>query len=313
MIEELANRLRKRQKHLRKWARRRGITCYRLYEKDLPDQPLIIDWYDGDVVLWTLQRKRNETEEQDIEWVNDVCETAASALAVEDRQLFLKQRKRQRGKQQYEKYGRDHYVKTVREGDLLFEINLSDYLDTGLFLDHRPLRRRIHEESADKRVLNCFAYTGSFSCAAAAGGAAAVCTIDLSNTYLDWFRRNLSLNKLNPDAHDIRRSDCLEALREMAASPWRYDIIICDPPTFSNSKKTDNDFVVQERHVDLIQSCMRCLASDGTLFFSTNFRSFKLDQELQEQFQIRDISAATIPEDFRNQRIHYCWEISHRQ
>ena len=304
MIEDLVNRLRKRQKHLRKWARRRDICCYRLYEKDLPDQPLIIDWYDGDVVLWTLQRTRNETDEQEQAWVLEVCDSVIEALDLNPRQLFLKQRRRQ-----YEKYGRSNHTKVVSEGGLKFEINFSDYLDLGLFLDHRPLRQHVRDQASDKRILNCFCYTGSFSVNAAAGGASHVCSIDLSNTYLDWMRRNLDLNDLPHDIHDIRKGDCLDELRDIASGPSRFDIIVCDPPTFSNSKSTENDFIIQDKHVPLINACMRCLVPDGALYFSTNFRKFKMDAHITERYQVEEITAMSIPEDFRNERIHYCWEI----
>ncbi len=309
MIEDLVNRLRKRQKHLRKWARRRDISCYRLYEKDLPDQPLIIDWYDGDVVLWTLERKRNETEEQEHQWTLDVCASVLEALAINESNLFLKQRKRQRGHQQYEKYGRSSATKIVEECGIKFEVNLSDYVDLGLFLDHRPLRQRVREEAQGKRVLNCFAYTGSFSCYAAAGGAKSICTIDLSNTYLDWFKRNLTLNNFSEEIHDIQRGDCLDILRNIGSSPFKYDIIVCDPPTFSNSKNTSGDFIIQNEHPALIKACMRCLNKTGVLYFSTNFRKFKMDADLEQEFEINDITPSTIPDDFRNDRIHYCWEI----
>ena len=225
MIDDLVNRLRKRQKHLRKWARRRDITCYRLYEKDLPDQPLIIDWYDGDVVLWTLERKRNETDEQEHEWTKAVCESVVTALGIKPEQLFLKQRQRQKGKHQYERYGRDTSTKIVEEIGHKFEVNLSDYVDVGLFLDHRPLRQTIKEQASGKRVLNCFCYTGSFSIYAAQAGATHVCSIDLSNTYLEWLERNIEINKQDSALHDIRRGDCMEILHNIGASPQRYDIL----------------------------------------------------------------------------------------
>lgn len=311
MIEDLVNRLRKRQKHLRKWARRRDITCYRLYEKDLPDQPLIIDWYDGDVVVWTLERKRNETEEQEHAWIEAVCQSIVHALDINEDQLFLKQRQRQKGKRQYERYGRLESTKTVSEHKLLFEVNLSDYLDLGLFLDHRPLRQMLRQDVAGKRVLNLFCYTGSFSIYAADGGAAHVCSVDLSNTYLDWLERNIALNNQDSQLHEIKRGDCIEVLHNLASSPQKFDVIICDPPTFSNSKTTDKDFIVQERHAELIHLCMRCLDPHGTLYFSTNFRKFQMDDDITRSFTISDISEKTIPEDFRNQRIHYCWAITH--
>ena len=311
MIEDLINRLRKRQKHLRKWAKRRDITCYRLYEKDLPDQPLIIDWYDGDVVLWTLERKRNETEAQEHAWIEAVCQSVIQALEIKDDQLFLKQRQRQKGKRQYERYGREQSTKTVSEHGLQFEVNLSDYLDIGLFLDHRPLRQMVRQQAQGKRVLNLFCYTGSFSIYAADGGATHVCSVDLSNTYLDWLDRNTTLNDQAANIHEIKRGDCIEILHNLASSPHKYDLIICDPPTFSNSKTTEKDFIVQERHAELIHLCMRCLTTNGTLYFSTNFRKFQMDDDITQSFLVSDISEKTIPEDFRNHRIHYCWQITH--
>ncbi|NRA37137.1 MAG: class I SAM-dependent methyltransferase [Planctomycetes bacterium] len=311
MIEELTNRLRKRMKHLRKWARRRDITCFRLYEKDLPDHPLIIDYYAGHVVVWTFNRKRDETDVQQKEWINNICESILTALDIDQSQLHLKTRGRQRGLSQYEKSADHQQVETVSECGLQFEINLSDYLDIGLFLDHRPLRQIVRNDIAGKDFLNLFCYTGSFTVYAAAAGANSTCSIDLSNTYLEWLQRNLALNNLDePGKHIVKRGDTIEELKKLCASPQRYHIIVCDPPTFSNSKKNDTDFIVQDQHVELIALCKKLLTADGVLYFSTNFRQFKMADEITDSMTVVDISENSVPEDFRNRRIHYCWRIS---
>lgn len=311
MIEELVNRLRKRMKHLRKWARRRDITCFRLYEKDLPDQPLIIDYYAGNVVVWTFQRKRDESEEQQKNWIDAVCASILSALDIEREHLFLKTRGRQRGLSQYEKTDSQQNIQTVNECGLQFEINLSDYLDIGLFLDHRPLRQTVRENIAGKDFLNLFCYTGSFTVYAASAGAASTCSIDLSNTYLEWLQRNLRLNDIDTanSKHQCIRGDCIEQLQKQINENKRYDIIVCDPPTFSNSKSNDKDFIVQEQHIELLQLCAQLLKKDGVIYFSTNYRQFKMSDIILDSMQVSDISEVSIPDDFRNRRIHYCWDI----
>ena len=314
---ELANRLRKRQKHLRKWAQRQGVTCYRLYERDIPEFPLIVDWYDGEVVVWLYERKRDETAVSQTTFRNEILHEIQTALDLQPSQLFVKERVVQSGLQsQYEKYGRSHHVRLVQEHGLNFEVNLSDYLDTGLFLDHRPTRQMIRARAANKRLLNLFAYTGSFTVYAVAGGASHTTTVDLSQTYCQWVARNLAHNNFQTNArHCVIAADCLHYLAEAAQRHEKYDLIVCDPPTFSNSKKMSQaSFAVDRDHVALLQACGRLLTPGGELFFSNNARQFKLDEGgLNGRFTIQNITTQTIPEDFRNGRIHQCWLLTHKE
>ena len=307
----LANRLRKRQKHLSKWARRQGVTCYRLYERDIPEYPCIVDWYDGEVVVWLYERARDETADQQAAFRTHTLDEIQAALDVQPAQIFIKERAVQKGlDSQYEKYGSSQQTRIVQENGLNFEVNLSDYLDTGLFLDHRLTRQMVRERAEGKRVLNLFAYTASFTVYALAGGARQTTTVDLSQTYCQWAERNLQHNGFKTNGrHQILAEDCLQFLQEAAKRREKYDLIVCDPPTFSNSKKmAQSSFAVDRDQVELLLACGRLLPLGGELFFSNNSRQFKLDEAaLAPHFQIQDITAQTIPEDFRNGRIHQCW------
>ncbi len=310
-LEQFGNRLARMHKHLRKWGRRTGVSCWRLYEREIADQPLIVDWYDGDVVCWASERTRNETPEQEDAWLAAVVATIARALAVAPEQVFLKRRQRQEDRQhggQYQPLERRGATKVVAEGALRFEVNLSDYLDTGLFLDHRPLRARVRAEAAGKAVLNLFCYTGAFTCHAAAGEAASTTSVDLSNTYLDWAGRNLALNGHQPDGrHRLVKADCLAWLAEAPRQGDRWDLIVCDPPTFSNSTAMTSDFAIDRDHPGVIANCVRLLEPGGTLYFSTNSRGFELLGERLPGIAAKEITASTIPEDFRGRRSHRCW------
>jgi 23S rRNA (cytosine1962-C5)-methyltransferase len=310
---ELANRLERMRKHVGKWARRQGITCYRIYEKDIADQPLIVDWYDGDVVAWAFPRTRNDTPEAERDWIDGVQRAICAGFDVAPERIFFKQRGRQEDRQhggQYQPLEQKKIVKTVIENGLKFEINLSDYVDVGLFLDHRPLRARVRAESAGKDVLNLFCYTGSFTCNAAAGSAKSTTSVDLSNTYLDWAGRNLRGNGIaDTDAHRLLKVDCLRFLDDERAQGRFYDLIICDPPTFSNSTGMRDDFAVGRDHPRLIAQCAALLRPDGCLYFSTNFRGFELDRAALPPLQVEELSKQTVADDFRNKRIHRCWQI----
>ena len=306
----LANRLQKRMRHLRKWARRNDISCYRLYERDIPEYPLIVDWYDGEAVVWLYERGRDEDEGDTAVWHQDALNQIQEALDLSPRQLFVKTRARQRGlQQQYERFGQQGHTRLVTEHVLTFEVNLSDYLDTGLFLDHRPTRMMVRAEAAGKRVLNLFAYTGSFTVYAAAGRAKSTTTVDLSKNYCDWAGRNLQHNVFRPGKqHRVIAQDCWQFL---AKEKRTYDLIICDPPTFSNSKQmARSSFSVDRDHPELIQACLARLARGGSLIFSTNSRGFSLaETAVPHPYRATDITPQTIPEDFRNDKIHRCWRI----
>jgi 23S rRNA (cytosine1962-C5)-methyltransferase len=306
--DQLANRLRRVHRHRRTWGRRRGITCWRLYERDIPDQPLIVDWYDGDAVVWTFDRTRNETAADQAAWVAAVLGAVCAGLDLPQERVWLKERRRQEGGQ-YQRLGRTGAVKTVAEHGLGFEVNLSDYLDTGLFLDHRPTRMAVRAQAAGRRVLNLFAYTGAFTVHARAGGAAATTTVDLNQNYLDWARRNLAHNGFAEDAaHALVRADCLAWLaQEARARPGRWDIVVCDPPTFSNSTAMAHDFSVVRDQGPLLARCAALLAPGGTLWFSTNARGFELTEP--PPLAVTETSAESVSEDFRNRRAHRCWRM----
>jgi 23S rRNA G2069 N7-methylase RlmK/C1962 C5-methylase RlmI len=307
--DQLANRFRRVHRHLRKWARRTGTTCYRLYEKDIADQPLIVDWYDGDVVVWALDRTRNETDADEDAWLAAVLGAVGRGLEVADDHVFVKRRARQADRQhggQYQVVSRTGAIKEVEEAGLRFEVNLSDYLDTGLFLDHRPLRARVRAESAGKDVLNLFAYTGTFTCYAASGGAAGTTTVDLSNTYLQWCERNLGLNGFAIGReHRLVRADARAWLMEQTSAA--FDLIVCDPPTFSNSTAMRGTFDVQRDHSTLLAACLAVLRPGGTLYFSTNRKGFRLDEGMAQGAGASDITETTIPEDFASREPHRCW------
>jgi 23S rRNA (cytosine1962-C5)-methyltransferase len=303
-----ANRLRKMARHHGKWARRQGLSCYRIYDADIPEFPVIVDWYGDQLYVAEYYRaKLREDEDSYRLWRRELRVTIAEVLEVAPGAIHFKLRQRQKGSQQYEKTdsrGRDF---VVEESGLKFWVNLDDYLDTGLFLDHRNLRQRVREEAAGKRVLNLFAYTGSFTVYAAAGAASSSLTIDLSNTYLEWGQRNLVLNELQSDRHEFLRADVKAWLAEPVAR--QFDIIVLDPPTFSNSKRMDDVLDTQRDHPMLINACLARLRPGGVLYFSTNYRRFKLQsEELHPASTQQEITGQTVPPDFRKQP-HRAWEI----
>lgn len=303
-IESLSNRILKNRKQLAKWARKNEITCMRLYEKDIPEFPLIVDWYDGDVVVWFFKRTIDETHEQEREYCKLVSDQILKTFEITNSQLFVKKRYRQTA--QYDRVSDQGYTKIVTEQGLKFEVNLSDYLDTGLFLDHRNTREMVRSSAKDKSVLNLFAYTGAFTCYAIDGGATKTTTVDLSTQYTDWTRRNLLLNNMDISNHQVFAQDCLFYLENNSD---KFDIIICDPPTFSNSKKMqDSSFEVDRDQIRLLTLCHNMLNKDGIIYFSNNFRKFELDEsKISALFEIEDITGKSIPIDFRNKRIHQCW------
>jgi 23S rRNA (guanine2445-N2)-methyltransferase / 23S rRNA (guanine2069-N7)-methyltransferase len=226
--------------------------------------------------------------------------------------VSLKIRSKQKSTEQYQKHNDQGQFHLVTEGGCQLRVNFADYLDTGLFLDHRPMRLLIQQQAKGKRFLNLFCYTGSATVHAAKGGARQTTSVDLSNTYLDWTKKNLHCNELLTGDHELIQANCMEWLATEAAQPMprQYDLIFLDPPTFSNSKRMEDVFDIQRDHVTLIQNALALLAPSGVLYFSTNFRRFKLDTQALDDLIIEDISAQTIPEDFaRNPKIHYCWKI----
>jgi 23S rRNA (cytosine1962-C5)-methyltransferase len=304
-LDAFSNRLRKNQRHWGKWARRRGISCYRIYDRDIPEFPLAIDWYEGQVHAQIFARKGQEplteTEEQAI------GETISSILQIPHQALAFKTRQRQRGLSQYEKTGQQGCPMVVNEGGLKFEVDLHSYLDTGLFLDHRETREMIRRRAEGRRMLNLFAYTGSFSVFAAAGGALATTSVDLSNTYQAWTRRNLALNGFTGDDHQLVRDDVFSYLQRAIRERRLFGLIVLDPPSFSNSKKMQEILDVQRDHRRLIESCQQLLTPKGELYFSTNKRRFKIDHGLESLPGCQEITDQTLPDDFKRHPAHRCW------
>ncbi|HDP88477.1 MAG TPA: bifunctional 23S rRNA (guanine(2069)-N(7))-methyltransferase RlmK/23S rRNA (guanine(2445)-N(2))-methyltransferase RlmL [Thioalkalivibrio sp.] len=307
-----ANRLEKNAKHLARWLKREDIHCYRLYDADIPEYALAIDVYEG-AKRWVhaqeYQAPRTVDEQKARVRLREAIGIILEVLAIPEEQLFLKLRQRQKGRAQYEKLAENRHFHEVQEGPCRLLVNFEDYLDTGLFLDHRITRQRIGEMAAGKRFLNLFAYTGAATVHAAHGGAASTTTVDMSKTYLAWAERNLRLNGFSGSSHEFVQANCLEWIRH---NPYRreFDLIFLDPPSFSTSKRMEGTFDVQRDHAGLITDTMKLLAQDGTLVFSNNLRRFRMDREALADFVIEDITRATIPRDFeRNPKIHNCWTI----
>jgi len=305
--ELFVNRLRKMARHRRRWPGR-GITCYRVYNRDIPEIPLTVDIYEGRLYIAEYDRPSERTPAQQADWLDLLFKTAGEVLAVSPENIYIRKRRRQRGSGQYAKLSDSRNVFTVHEGNLKFEVNLSDYLDTGLFLDHRNTRAMVRSESAGKRMLNLFAYTGAFSVFAADGGAVSTTTVDLSKTYLDWARRNMSANGFSGPDHRFIRADAMTFLRDNPTGA-AYDIAVVDPPSFSNSKRTEGTFDVQRDYADLVNAVAHLMSTGGVVYFSTNLRRFRLDPAALSSLSVHDISRQTVPEDFRNKRTHRCWRM----
>ncbi|GFM84213.1 ribosomal RNA large subunit methyltransferase K/L [Pseudomonas cichorii] len=304
-----ANRLQKNLKQMSKWVRREGIDCYRVYDADMPEYSLAIDLYHDWVHVQEYAAPKSVDPEKASARLFDALAAIPQALNIDKSRVVIKRRERQSGTKQYERQSAQGQFQEVSEGGVKLLVNLTDYLDTGLFLDHRPMRMRIQREAAGKRFLNLFSYTATASVHAAKGGARSTTSVDLSRTYLDWARRNLSLNGFS-DKNRLEQGDVmawLQACRE------EYDLIFIDPPTFSNSKRMEGIFDVQRDQVELIDLAMARLAPGGVLYFSNNFRKFVLDENLGQRYAVEEITAQTIDQDFaRNSKIHRAWKIMTR-
>ncbi len=312
----LVNRLGKNLKRLGRWARRNQVSCYRLYDADLPEYAVAVDVYAAEQTWAVVQEYAPPLSIEPALARTRLAESLGAVqqvLELDPEQLVLKTRRRQKSGGQYERLGGEGHMHQVAEGGLGFWVNFTDYLDTGLFLDHRLTRELVRELARGRDFLNLFAYTGSVSVYAAAGGAGRTTSVDMSRTYLDWAQRNLALNGFTGEAHETVQADCVEWLAQQSERPRkRYGLIFLDPPTHSRSKRMQGDFDVQRDHVQMIRQAMRLLQHDGVLIFSNNYRRFRLDAKALEEFELKDISAATIPEDFkRKQKIHRCWRIEH--
>lgn len=369
----LKNRLTKKYKMLRKWARNNKICAFRLYDKDIPEIPLALDVYEflpesvlktedpkssasvyidelnrkiaaNDLtagrelssnryaLLFLYQRPYEKDENEENEWLCVMKDVCAEVLGIEKNHVILKVRRKQSDGEKREQYEKeDGSVKEgyIFENGLLFKINLGEYLDTGLFLDHRPLRKIVQMSSKDKSVLNLFCYTGSFSVHSISGGAGKICSVDLSNTYLNWAKDNFKINNFHSNNASFVKADCIKYLRGESLyaskssgqndldSASFYDIIVLDPPTFSNSKSTENMLDINRDWPSLVENCLNILNRNGVLYFSTNSQKLKFDENLIVRtlksglkVSVEDITSRTIDEDFKDRKPHRCWKIS---
>ncbi|HPF26444.1 MAG TPA: bifunctional 23S rRNA (guanine(2069)-N(7))-methyltransferase RlmK/23S rRNA (guanine(2445)-N(2))-methyltransferase RlmL [Steroidobacteraceae bacterium] len=314
-----ANRLAKNIKLLAPWVKREAVSCYRLYDADMPEYSFAIDRYAeaGSERVWLYVQEYAAPATIEAEAVvrrrNEALAALPGATGVPAERIHLRMRRKTARGDQYQKLAEARQFVLVEEAGLQFHVNFTDYLDTGLFLDHRLTRARLRTAAVRKRFLNLFAYTGTATVYAAAGRARSTTTIDMSATYLDWAQRNLTVNGLSGREHEFIQDDCIGWLKGAVAARARYDLIFLDPPTFSNSKRMQDVLDVERDHVDLIHRCMALLAPTGLLVFSCNAQRFKLDPTLGERYAVTDITRVTIPRDFvRNPRIHVCFEIRHR-
>jgi 23S rRNA G2069 N7-methylase RlmK/C1962 C5-methylase RlmI len=331
--EMFANRLRKRYRHLKKWAARTDAGAFRLYDRDIPEIPLVLDWYGGAVSGALYKRPYEKNDEDEKRWIEEMRNAAAVALEIPAGRIFIKFRERKRGTSQYEKLRSETdakgpgFIRDIREGGLIFRVNLSDYLDTGLFSDRRRLRGIVRKETAGKRMLNLFCYTASFSVCAAAGGAEETDSVDLSNTYLAWAGVNFSLNGFRAEtvserealypaalaAHEIRvrhrliRADALSFLEHAAAAKRKWDLVIMDPPAFSNSKKMTSTLDIKRDHRELAASALRLLAPAGRLYFAAGVKNFRLDANGFPGFKAEDIRTRQADEDFPPNKAPSCY------
>lgn len=346
------NRLSKNFKALRKWARKNDVTCYRIYDRDIPEIPVSLDVYEflpenihntkqceefmktqnerfskNDIeaekdaeerrfaVLYLYERPYEKDESEENEWLSLMANSASKILNIELERIIKKTRKMQKGLNQYEKKLSESAIKgTAQEMGQLFKIDLTTYLDTGLFFDHRPLRKKLREESDGKRVLNLFCYTGSFSVYAASGNASFVESVDLSNTYLSWAKENMRLNGFtNPEKYVFTKADAIKWLSKKAENIQeneKFDIIILDPPTFSNSKSTENVLDINRDWPFLVENCIKILNANGTLYFSTNSARLSFDEKkLPKNTESTDLTQSSIPKDFEGKKSHKLWKI----
>ena len=301
----LANRVKKNMRRLKGWVKQNNITCYRIYNLDIPQIPLIVDWYENRLHC-SILLKRDAEPEQTLK-MQKCISALAEHLNIKDSDVFIKHRTRSEGGSQYGQLKNREHTFTVSEGGHKFIVNLSDKVDTGLFLDHRTTRKMVEQESKGKRVLNLFAYTGSFTVYAAAGGAATTATVDLSNRYLEAAKENMQLNGFTGFNHSFIKGDVLSMLKNRDAF-GRFDLIILDPPTVSTSKVMEQKLVIQNDHKWMINESLNLLARGGVLYFSTNYKNFKLSDDIAAS-HIEEITDRTVPPDFFYSRPHRCYRI----
>jgi 23S rRNA (cytosine1962-C5)-methyltransferase len=310
-----SNRIAKRDRHLGRIARKSGSDCYRVYDRDIPEVPLALDRYGDSAVLQLFERPYDKPESEERAWLDLMAQASAGALRIPRGNIHIKTRRRLGIDEQYSAGegmagGIPDGGTIVHEHGLSFVVNLDAYIDTGLFMDHRLARAMVREVSSGKRVLNLFCYTGSFSVYALAGGAVGVVGVDLSNTYLAWAEKNIAANQLDASKYRGVRADVSVFLADAAVAGELYDVIVLDPPTFSNSKKMADFLDVVRQWPDLVQACLSVLAPDGVILFSSNARSLRVDPALVPGASILEISGKTIPEDYRGHP-HRSWLVTH--
>ena len=313
-----ANRLKKNYKHLKKWARKNNISCYRVYDADIPQYAVAIDIYDNWVHVQEYKAPKTIDKTKAFLRINDVIDVVAEILETRQEYIVLKVRKKQEGISQYQKQDQKNQKLVVEENGLKFLINIYDYIDTGLFLDHRNTRQLVKKMAQKRTFLNLFAYTGSVTVYAAAGGAETTTTVDMSNTYLNWAEENMSINGYSDSAysqnqHKFIRADCLEWMKKAIADNQQYQLIFIDPPTFSNSKKMTTSLDINRDHVALLSGCLSLLTEDGQIIFSTNAKRFKLDASLDEDCFVKEITSMTTSEDYRRKPLHRCWLLTKQE
>jgi 23S rRNA (cytosine1962-C5)-methyltransferase len=304
------NRLLKVYKHKSKQANRLSVSCYRIYDHDLPEFPFAIELYEDKIYVAEYRRRHGMTDEEHEAWLQESFKIIGEILQLPEENIFSRERKRlsHRESQQYEKQNFAQQFLKVEENGLKFLINLTDYLDTGLFLDHRITREMVRKDSANKRVLNLFCYTGSFSVYAASGNANSVTSVDLSKTYLEWAKDNFAVNQFKDEKkYFFIHADVLQYLKTL--QPNSFDLIIIDPPTFSNSKRMKDFFDVQRDHVTIINDALKSLSQNGIIYFSTNFSKFVLDEKNIKASSIKNITKATTPFDFEGKLKRFCFKI----
>lgn len=299
----IKNRIEKNYKKLKAWAERAQIQAYRLYDRDIPEYPFIVDRYADKFLIYD----KSDLRDKDKNHLPHVIDALKNLFSCSEEAILIKKRERQEGTKQYEKLDSQKNRLIVRESQAQLYVNLTDYLDTGLFLDHRPMRQKIHKMAAGKKLLNLFCYTGSVSVFAALAGARTT-SVDMSQTYLKWAQDNFELNQIDFGDHSFINANVLEWLQENRFSK-KFDMIFLDPPTFSNSKKMESTFDVERDQNFLVNACMQMLTPGGVLFFSNNKRSFKLSPEILNTYAVRDLTKESIPQDFHDSKIHCCFEI----
>jgi len=308
-LEMFENRLTKVFKHKKKLATKQHVSCWRVYDHDIPEFPVCIELYGDKVYIAEYLRRHGMTDEEHNQWLDDLLAVVIKILAVDINNIYLKQRRKMDHRnQQYEKVDCVKEFFEVEENGMKFRINLDDYLDTGLFLDHRITRKMVMDQCKDFSVLNLFCYTGSFSVYAAIGGANRVVSVDMSNTYISWAEENFKTNGLiNENKYSFLREDVIQYLDKYSGP--KFDIIVVDPPTFSNSKKMKDFFDVQQHHISLINNCIKMLNDGGTIYFSTNLTTFLIDKEAIHSTNIKDITKQTTPFDFEGKLQRWCYKI----